>query len=78
MAKILDTKQQNGFCIRCKKPIKFDLLLPYCKKCYIIWNKYANKEYKEKYCHICGRSSKSTLNKPVCHPCYKKNKKLFN
>ncbi|MCK5333744.1 MAG: phospholipase D family protein [Candidatus Aenigmarchaeota archaeon] len=67
-----NTKQQNGFCIRCKKQIPFDPKHPYCKECYVIWKEFGNKEYVEKYCQFCGKPNKSTLLKPVCLLCYKK------
>lgn len=65
---------QGGFCIRCNDEIKMDPMSPYCKKCFTSWNKYKNEEYEEKYCHICGQSTKSSKIKPTCYSCYKKNK----
>jgi phosphatidylserine/phosphatidylglycerophosphate/cardiolipin synthase-like enzyme len=64
----------TGFCIRCHAEIKLNPMVPYCKSCYNTWKKYEDNEYEEKFCHICGKANKSTLNKPVCFSCYKANK----
>jgi phosphatidylserine/phosphatidylglycerophosphate/cardiolipin synthase-like enzyme len=63
----------DAFCIRCKTKIKLNPLVPYCKKCFSLWKKYGNEEYKEKNCHICGKENNSTMLKPTCYPCYKKH-----
>jgi hypothetical protein len=69
------TKSDNsGFCIRCGTEIKLNPMIPYCNNCYKSWKKFSNDEYEEKYCHICGKENKSTLNKPTCYECYKANK----
>ena len=67
----------SGFCIRCHAEIKLNPMVPYCKSCYAIWKKHDDDEHEEKYCHICGKASKSTLNKPSCYECYKVNKDLL-
>ncbi len=65
---------KRGFCIRCHKQINLDPKIPYCKPCYSIWKTHQNKDYEENYCHICGFSNKSTLNRPSCHRCYEISK----
>ena len=68
-------KLETGYCIRCGKPMSFNPDKPLCEKCYPIWAKYGDKKYTEKNCHICGEdvpSHKSSYEKPVCYPCYKK------
>ena len=67
-------EQGEGHCIRCNKSIKLNPLVPYCKDCYKIWNKYGDNEYPEEYCHICGTEKETTMLKPTCYPCFKKNK----
>lgn len=71
--------KERGFCIRCKIPIKLDPSHPYCKKDYQQWNKFKDKNYKEKkgVCHVCGKPNDSSLKKPACFDCYNKNKFLF-
>ena len=68
-------KPKSGFCIRCGKPIDFDIKHPLCDKCYPIWAKYKDENFPEKVCHACGKavpSHKSSYKKPVCYNCYKK------
>jgi len=80
-AKVKKTdEQEGGHCIRCNKSIKLNPLVPYCKDCYKIWNKYGDDEYTEEHCHICGTEKETTMLKPTCYPCYKKykNKLEFN
>lgn len=71
---------EEGHCIRCDKSIKLNPLVPYCKDCYKIWNKYGDEEYPEEHCHICGTKKETSMLKPTCYPCYKanKNKLEFN
>ena len=73
------TSKKEGFCIRCKEQIKIDPSHPYCLKDYKQWNKYKDESYEETkgVCHICGKPHKSSIKKPVCLDCYKKNKSLF-
>jgi len=75
VAKKVPTFASSGkaFCIRCKTKIRLDPMTPYCKKCYSSWKKYENPEYKEKYCHVCGKDNHSSFLKPTCYPCYKSN-----
>lgn len=69
--------KSSGYCIRCHSEIKLNPMVPYCKNCYSIWKKHENNEFEEKYCHICGKSNKSTLNKPSCYTYYKTNKDIL-
>jgi phosphatidylserine/phosphatidylglycerophosphate/cardiolipin synthase-like enzyme len=61
-----------GFCIRCHVSMDLNPDKPLCSKCYPIWAKYSDPTYPEKYCHICGKESKQSVEKPVCYNCYKK------
>ena len=69
----------EGFCIRCGARIKMSPEHPYCPTDYQSWKKFGDEKYEEKngVCHICGKPNNSSLEKPVCIGCYKKNKKLF-
>ena len=42
---------------------------PYCGKCFRSWNRYKNREYEEKMCHMCGRENPSTMERPICLAC---------
>jgi len=64
----------SGHCIRCDTKIKLNPMVPYCKKCFSSWKKYENPDYKDDYCHICGKDNFSTIEKPSCYSCYKSNK----
>jgi len=70
----IELSKKTGFCIRCKTRITLDPLHPLCSDCYKNWKKYKDPNYSEKYCHICGKETKTSLNKPSCYSCYKKNK----
>ncbi|MHB8164686.1 MAG: phospholipase D-like domain-containing protein [Methanoregula sp.] len=64
--------KNNGNCIRCGTQMDFNPTKPLCSKCYPIWAKYSDKTYPEKFCHVCGKESKQSVEKPVCYSCYKK------
>ena len=76
--KVISNKKSSngkqGHCIRCDTEIKLDPNHPLCKKCYQSWSKYSDPTYEEKFCHICGKKTKSSMEKPVCYSCYKKSK----
>jgi hypothetical protein len=71
-------KPSKGFCIRCKADIPADPAQPYCKQCYRGWNRYKNSAYEEKHCHTCGGENVSTMEKPLCLPCYRKHRDVFD
>lgn len=62
-------KSNFGFCIRCKEKLDLNLDRPLCKKCYGEWSKYKNVDYKEKFCHSCGKPHETSIAKPVCFNC---------
>ena len=74
----------KGFCIRCKTEISAKPMEPYCKRlepyrkgCYTIWNRFKNKDFKEKHCHTCGKEHEATMKKPVCLDCFHKYKNVL-
>lgn len=78
-AKEAPPKAVQGYCIRCHATIKLDQMHPLCNNCYSIWAKFADPEYKEKYCHACGnpvppKERPITYEKPICYPCFKRMK----
>jgi len=58
-------------CIRCGRSINYDIDKPLCPTCLGSWQKYMNKSYQEKYCHYCGKVTKTSFGKPLCMDCYK-------
>jgi len=66
---------QSGFCIRCKNTIPLDPGHPLCSNCYQSWANYSDPTYREKFCHVCGKSSQTSYAKPICYDCFKKLKK---
>ncbi len=65
-------KPEEGYCIRCKNRIKLDTKKPYCLKDYELYKSSGfDKYHLERVCHMCGKTNRSTLNKPVCMTCFK-------
>lgn len=60
----------DGFCIRCATAIALNPDRPYCREHYEKWAEYSNPDYKDKFCHGCGKSSPATMSKPLCSKCY--------
>lgn len=69
----LNDKYDSGFCIRCEKNIAYNLDKPYCIDCFYVWNEFENVNYEESVCHSCGEYNSSTMLKPECWNCYRKN-----
>ncbi len=70
--KTSSTRKDGGYCIRCKANIPLDPSKPYCENCFSVWVKYEDPAYKEKYCHWCGKTTKTTIEYPLCRSCYNK------
>ena len=68
----ITSKENVGYCIRCGGEIPLNQNDPLCSKDYKSWSRYENRDYPEKYCHICGKASQQSVAKPVCSSCYKK------
>jgi phosphatidylserine/phosphatidylglycerophosphate/cardiolipin synthase-like enzyme len=64
--------EQKAICIRHGGEMDFNTARPLCPKCYLEWAKYKNELYEEKYCHSCGKRTKTTYARPLCRDCYKK------
>ena len=62
----------SGYCIRCKANTPLNPDKPYCAKCFNVWRKYEDPDYEEKYCHWCGKTTKTTIGYPLCRSCYDK------
>ncbi|HEY4262595.1 MAG TPA: hypothetical protein VGM98_20710, partial [Schlesneria sp.] len=66
-----------GYCIRCHVTVNPDPMHPLCKECYPKWKQFENPDYEEKFCHLCGKSTKSNMRKPSCYACYKAYKDVM-
>ena len=62
----------TGHCIRCKRSIPLNPARPYCPEHFTAWNKFKDDNYKDKYCHRCGKEHATTMVRPECRTCYKK------
>lgn len=60
---------QSGFCIRTGEPIPFDPTRPFTWQSFQTWNQFSNPDFKEKYCHCCGKNWNTTKRHPLCHEC---------
>lgn len=47
----------TAYCIRTGVSIPFNIKMPYSETAYKSWQRYANEEYKEKFCHFSGEKS---------------------
>jgi hypothetical protein len=65
-------KKRTGFCIRTKTSIPYNPKQPYCNEAYTVWLKWKDENYKEKYCHGCGKETASSMAKPLCRECWSK------
>jgi len=72
---IKPTTIAKGICIRCGVDIPLKPTIPYCKECYNVWKKTNDRNHQEKYCHICGDSTRTSLNFPACSNCYRKERR---
>ncbi|BAS31154.1 phospholipase D-like domain-containing protein [Dehalococcoides mccartyi] len=73
LSSILGADKLDAYCIRCKAKIPYDARHPLCDACYPEWASYKNREYKEEFCHKCGKRSKTSYAYPECRDCYKGN-----
>jgi phosphatidylserine/phosphatidylglycerophosphate/cardiolipin synthase-like enzyme len=71
-------KKQNGYCIRTAVSIPFDVEKPMCLEAFKSWNKFGDRDYKEKYCHYSGEPShgETSINKPILKQNWKKAKEI--
>lgn len=70
----------HGFCIRTGVEIPFNIEKPMSYEAYKAWNKYADKNYPEKFCHFSGEVSngETSVAKPILRKNWKKAKEAFH
>jgi len=69
---LLVQDEPKGHCIRCGKPIPYNLSRPYCRRCGSQWKaKGGNPDYRERNgkCHACRKSWPATKGNPLCDSC---------
>ncbi len=70
--------KQDGYCIRCKTSIPYNLDYPYCHDCWKKWDaKGGNRDYRERdgKCHACGKPAPAKMAKPLCDSCYDRSQR---
>ena len=69
----------TGFCIRTGIQIPFNPLKPLSADAFKVWNKHADPEYPEKYCHFSGEASngETSVSKPILRKNWKKAKEIM-
>lgn len=79
-SKTKSSDRQNGFCIRTRVPIPFNIEKPLSRDAFRIWNEFANPDFAEKYCHFSGEPSNgaTSLRKPILEKNWKKACEIFN
>lgn len=57
----------NGYCIRTGAAIPFNIKMPYSETAYKSWQRFANENYKEKFCHFSGEKcdGETTFKSPI-------------
>jgi phosphatidylserine/phosphatidylglycerophosphate/cardiolipin synthase-like enzyme len=70
--------KQNGYCIRTGVEMVFNVERPLSYEAFKEWNKYANVDYAEKYCHFSGEESRgqTSVGKPILRKNWKKAKEV--
>lgn len=68
----------EGFCIRCKRSIPFNIDKPMCYECFHVWDFYGDPTYPESHCHFSGEQSKggNNIEFPVLNKNWKKSQTL--
>jgi len=66
---------RKGYCIRCRRPIPYDLDRPHCYECFLEWVEWGNRDYEESYCHACGEPAPVTKAMPRCDSCYDRSRR---
>lgn len=60
---------EKGFCIRTREKISFNPGKPLSWNAYQTWAEFGNPDYRERYCHGCGKAHSSSVRNPLCNQC---------
>lgn len=63
-------RTEQGHCIRCGTGIAANPDRPLCSVDFKVWRDHGNVDYRERYCHLCGKPADTSLRKPLCRPCF--------
>lgn len=66
----LGLSEQKGYCIRGGEEIPYNKDYPLCRKHFGVWKEHEDPDYKEHYCHRCGKRSRTSFRRPLCLSCY--------
>jgi len=63
----------TGYCIRTGKEIPFNIERPLDYEAFKSWNKYKDRDFREKYCHFSGEESngETSVNNPILNKNWK-------
>jgi hypothetical protein len=61
---LIKIRKVSGYCIHCRTKIPLKPENPLCNECKNSWN--GNVTIQEKYCHVCGKVSETSFEKPIC------------
>ncbi|RZK03637.1 MAG: hypothetical protein EOO46_17780 [Flavobacterium sp.] len=64
-----EPQYEKGFCIRTREKISFNPGKPLSYSSYQTWSQFGNPDFREKYCHGCGKSHVTSVRQPLCREC---------
>jgi hypothetical protein len=73
-SKAINESRKTGYCIRTGIEIAFNPKMPLSENAFKTWEKFADENYPEKYCHFSGEESKgeTSFAKPILRKNWKK------
>lgn len=63
----------SGYCIRSREKINYNPTKPLSYGAYQTWAEFGNPDYKERYCHGCGKTHSTSVRNPLCYDCSRRN-----
>lgn len=64
-----NNSSRTAFCIRTKEGISYDPSKPLSREAYYVWAEFSNPDYREKFCHSCGKEWNTSVRRPLCNEC---------
>jgi hypothetical protein len=71
IGKALGLSEQPGYCIRGGEEIPYNVDRPLCYEHFDVWKEHGDPDYKEHYCHSCGKRCSTSFRRPLCLSCFK-------